>query len=229
MQTSRFSLPARSQPSSELSATSAPLDIFLLRGHSLPLPYLTSPAISFLVHLSPRLYLSLLRAPASNVTTAPSQNLPSLDIPFSILRTQAISYPRRDGTTIATLLLCPSSIPSLPVDSSMQALQGRPSFPLEPDGMKLDATLPEATEPSDSSESGKVYKWYLDFTDGGKHSGVVMSQSRMRDIENVLNPLGSLEDLDSVPVVTAGLGSWVDLLVSSVQTLTVISELNNIF
>lgn len=111
----------------------------------------------------------------------------------------------------------------------MQALQGRPSFPLEPDGMKLDATLPEATEPSDSSESGKVYKWYLDFTDGGKHSGVVMSQSRMRDIENVLNPLGSLEDLDSVPVVTAGLGSWVDLLVSSVQTLTVISELNNIF
>ena len=105
---------------------------------------------------------------------------------------------------------------SVPVDPSMEALYGRPSFLLEPDGTKLDATLPEAPEPDDSLGAGRMCKWYLDFTEGGKYLGVVMSQSRMRDIENILNPLGSLDDLDSMHVINNGLGSWVDLIVSFV-------------
>ncbi|KAK7692557.1 hypothetical protein QCA50_004187 [Cerrena zonata] len=196
---------------SELSRATAPLDILLLRGHSLPLPYLTAPAISFLVHLSPLSYLTLLRAPVPSVS---SPAVPSLDIPLTTLRERIISHPRPAGTTVATLLLASSSIPSLPIDSGMQALQGRPSFYLEPDGTKLDATLPEAMEPNDSPEAGKVHKWYLDFTEGGKYPGVIMSQSMMRDIENILNPLGSLEDLEPVQVVNTPLRNWVDLIVN---------------
>ena len=44
-----------------LALPKAPLDILLLRGHALPIPYLTSPSISFLTHISPMGYLALMR------------------------------------------------------------------------------------------------------------------------------------------------------------------------
>lgn len=59
------------------------------------------------------------------------------------------------------------------------------------------------------------YTWNLDFTDEGKTQGIVMSQSRMRDIELVVNPLGSIDTLNSVGMMSFGTGSWVDLLVST--------------
>ncbi|KAH9069863.1 hypothetical protein EDB83DRAFT_2371710, partial [Lactarius deliciosus] len=43
-------------------SSSVPLDVFLLRGHPLGLPYLHSPTLCFLVYLSPRAYLSLQRS-----------------------------------------------------------------------------------------------------------------------------------------------------------------------
>lgn len=39
-----------------------------------------------------------------------------------------------------------------------------------------------------------------------------MSQSRMREIELVLNPFGG-ENMPQVPMMSFGAGSWVDLLV----------------
>ncbi|CAL1706810.1 unnamed protein product [Somion occarium] len=199
---------------SDLSSTTVPLDIFLMRAHALPLPYLTSPTISFLVHLSPLSYLSLLRTPITNRDVSPRTTLPPLDIPFPIIRSQATSHPRPPGTTSATLVLATTPSPLLPLDPTMQALQGRPSFPLEPEGAKFDSILPEVAEPIDSPEFGKTNRWYLDFTEGGKYRGVVMSQSRMRDIEHLVNPLGTLDDIEPVSVMPVGLGSWVDLIVN---------------
>jgi hypothetical protein len=57
------------------------------------------------------------------------------------------------------------------------------------------------------------HTWFLDFTNGGKHSGVVMTQSRMRDIELIINPLSDIDHLNPVNMMSFGTGSWVDLLV----------------
>lgn len=61
--------------------------------------------------------------------------------------------------------------------------------------------------------SPDYHTWILDFTSGGKYPGIVMSQSRMRDIELVVNPLGGMDNLNSVGMITFGPGSWVDHLV----------------
>ena len=56
--------------------------------------------------------------------------------------------------------------------------------------------------------------WLLDFTAGGKYPGVVVSQSRMREIELVVNPFGGIDNMGDVPMMSFGTGSWIDLLVS---------------
>ncbi|KAH9002510.1 hypothetical protein EDB83DRAFT_2469434, partial [Lactarius deliciosus] len=62
-------------------SSSVPLDVLLLRGHALGLPYLHSLTLCFLVYLSPRAYLSLQRsAPA---TTSLQTQPPTSDIPFT--------------------------------------------------------------------------------------------------------------------------------------------------
>jgi hypothetical protein len=52
----------------------------------------------------------------------------------------------------------------------------------------------------------------LDFTQGGKRRGVVMSQSRMKAIELVVNPLAVGNNLNAMGEAVA-VGSWVDTLV----------------
>jgi hypothetical protein len=73
------------------------------------------------------------------------------------------------------------------------------------------------------------YVWMLDFTDGGKNPGVVMSQSRMRDIELVVNPLGGIDGLNSVGMISFGTGSWVDLLVRDHPIIVTRLSLNAVF
>lgn len=104
---------------------------------------------------------------------------------------------------------------------SMPTFTARPTFPLVPRGSELDHLFPQTTNMSSSlgtsaNESGTSpgqHTWFLDFTDGGKHSGVVMTQSRMRDIELIINPLSGMDHLNSVGMMSFGTGSWVDLLV----------------
>jgi hypothetical protein len=55
----------------------------------------------------------------------------------------------------------------------------------------------------------------LDFTQGGKRRGVVMSQSRMKAIELVVNPLAVGHNLSAMGDTAAG--SWIDLLVGCVR------------
>ncbi|OBZ67218.1 Tripeptidyl-peptidase sed3 [Grifola frondosa] len=159
-----------------LSVPRAPLDIFLARSHGLPLPYLATPTISFLVYLSPLVYLSLLRNSSSATTpTNAAVHLPKLDIPLHQLRT-------------------------------------RPTFNLVPDGINIDHTFPRP--PGLQAPNGVIYTWVLDFTEGGKYPGVVMSQSRMREIELVVNPFSGMDHIGDVPMMSFGTGSWLDLLLN---------------
>jgi hypothetical protein len=204
--------------SRSLSVAHAPLDIFLLRSHALPLPYLTSPSISFLIYTSPLAYLSLLRQ-NSPATFRERPNLPQLDIPLSALRRWLIPQP--NGVTVATLCLTPTSVAQLfPASMSMPTLTTRPTFSLVPHGSELEHVFPQTLDSSSSipafeySDAISQHIWTLDFTASGKYPGIVISQSRMRDIELVVNPLGGMGGINSVGgMLSFGTRSWVDLLV----------------
>ncbi|KAF7362076.1 hypothetical protein MVEN_00553200 [Mycena venus] len=179
---------------SSLAVQRAPLDIYLLRCHALPLPYLTSPSITFLVYVSPQVYLSLKTSPPSPFSP-PESNLPKLDIPFDQLRSYLSTH--RQGATLATLLLSPLTDSQLfPASLSMPSLISRPTFPPCPVG-----------------ESDAQHVWVLDFTHGGKFPGVVVSQSRLREMELVINPLSGMDSM-STGMMSFGTGSWVALLLN---------------
>jgi hypothetical protein len=201
---------------SSLSLTHAPLDIFLLRSHALPLLYLTFPAISFLVYLSPPAYLSVLRLPSSPSRPRDGERLPQMDIAVSTLRPWLTTHPI--GVTLATLCLATLSDAQLfPVPLSMPSLTTRPTFSLSPQGSELEHIFPQTSDlPGTSDGTDSItgqHIWVLDFTDGGKRPGIVMSQSRMRDIELVVNPLSGMDNLSSVGMLSFTTGSWVDLIV----------------
>src|ERR1700733_332252 len=88
-----------------LSLPHPPLDIYLQRSHGLPLPYLTSPALSFLVYLSPVAYLSILRTAPSTSQLPSDSHFPKLDIPTVHIRKCLSAHPRLKGATIGTLTL----------------------------------------------------------------------------------------------------------------------------
>ncbi|KAI1784243.1 hypothetical protein LXA43DRAFT_1101647 [Ganoderma leucocontextum] len=195
---------------SERGAATTPLDVFLLRGHALPLPYLTSPSISFLTYVSPLTYLKLIRT--SQPTAPPASHLPNLDVPFHHLRAALTSHPRPAGATVATLVLSPNPPPVYLADSmSITALDARPSAALVEDADRLEFVFPAAREVAGQQQ----FSWVLDFTEGGKYPGVVVSQLRMRKIELLVNPYSGMVPMSDVPMMAFGAGSWVDLLFNS--------------
>ncbi|THV06767.1 hypothetical protein K435DRAFT_743329 [Dendrothele bispora CBS 962.96] len=204
--------------SSSLSLQCAPLDIFLLRAHTLPLPYLTSPSLSFLTHISPLAYLSLLHYESNSSQLDTNSRPPMFDVPLSRLRQFISSCPK--GVTIATLTLSkPMETHLFPASMSMPTLTTRPMFPLVPEGSGLEHAFPSLADIAPvtldpSSEHPGRHFWMLDFTHSGKFPGVVMSQSKMREIELVINPLSSMETLNPVGMMSYGTGSWVDLLLN---------------
>lgn len=192
-----------------------PLDILLMRGHGLPLPYLVLPSLSFLVHVSPLAYLTMLRKSENFPLSLEGPFLPRLDIPFSVLRSYVSSHPRPPGIAMASLVLSESDVALFSGHSSpvgMEALATRPTFSLVPEGEEKELHLPDV--PPSMTQPRIASGFFLDFTDGGRSPGVVMSQSRMREIEMVLNPLGGM-DMPNVSLMSFGSGSWVDMLVSS--------------
>ncbi|KAH9938933.1 hypothetical protein B0H21DRAFT_757581 [Amylocystis lapponica] len=193
-----------------------PLDVFLMRSHTLPLPYISTPSISFLVHLSPLAYLHLLRTSASapSAPSKPDTKLPAIDISFAHLRSHLSKHPRPEGATVASLILSSTRQPTSTDDAmGMPQLSPRPSFTLVPAEAFVDNTFPQPPSLPHSPATAP-YSWVLDFTDGGKYPGVVMSQSRMREIELVINPLSGLSNMGHVPMMAFGTGSWLHLLLS---------------
>jgi hypothetical protein len=99
---------------------------------------------------------------------------------------------------------------------AMPNFTSRPTFPLDPHGPELEYTFLQAADianPMASYDSEGRYTWFLDFTNGGKTSGVVMSQPRMREIELIVNPLGGIDAFSTVGMMSFGSKSWVNLLV----------------
>lgn len=189
----------------------APLDIFLLRSHALPLPYLSSPSITFLVYTSPLAYLSCLHNITEPLNRLP--NLPYIDIPLNHLRSRLPEISK--GVTTATLSV--TSLTSPPLFTSAELLPGiasRPTFSFCPQGADINHVFPRNGSSMEVSLDNTYHVWTLDFTNGGKRPGVVMSQSQMRDIELLITPLGGLHtDLDDVNIISFNANSWVDLLV----------------
>jgi hypothetical protein len=177
---------------------------------------LTFPAVSFLTFLSPLAYLSLLKTvPSSSSPLQSTSKLPILDIPLAYLRERLSTHPRPKGVTIATLAISQppkhDRLPSIEIDDNGT---GRPTFVLaQPESNRTFPQLP--APPQNTPLSDESYTWTLDFTTSGKYPGVVMSQSRMRMIECILDP--SAMGMDDVGMMGfgggQGLRSWVDLLV----------------
>lgn len=197
-----------------LSLQKAPLDIFLLRSHSLPLPYLTVPSMSFLTHISPSAYLSLI----SNAPRKTTTDVNFLDISPARLKDALKTISK--GVTIATLYLQQLSGAHLyPGSMSMPNVTSRPTFPLCPSAANYDHTFPQLDTSfsmalSHSGSSPDVqYAWVLDFTEGGKKRGIVVNQSRMKAIELVVNPIGVGNDFNTITDAVSH-ASWVDLLVN---------------
>ncbi|KAJ7209620.1 hypothetical protein GGX14DRAFT_452261 [Mycena pura] len=198
---------------SSLAVDRAPLDIYLLRCHALPLPYLVSPSISFLVYVSPQVYLSTKKC--CSPTTPPESKLPKLDIPFDQLRSYLST--KQKGVTMAVLLLAPLSGSQLfPASMSMPSLISRPTFSLVPSGSELEHVFPQTVELATDSQQ---HVWILDFTHGGQFPGVVMSQSRLREIELVVNPLSGMDSL-TPSMMSFGTGSWVALLLNPLNPVS---------
>lgn len=98
----------------------------------------------------------------------------------------------------------------------MSEFAARPTFPLAPFATDADHPFPQLGRFGVEASASDAYTWVLDFTTGGKRPGVVMSQSRMKAVELVANPLNGGEGLSNVgDVLSFGTGSWVDHLVSA--------------
>jgi hypothetical protein len=140
--------------------------------------------------------------------------LPRLDASFYSIRAYAGAHPRKPGVVVASLVLCRGGprIPQQTVDLSMDGLAARPTSPLAPFPVGIDQPFPIA-HLADSDGIGSE-RYFLDFTDGGKYLGVVMSQVRMQEIETVLQSMAGIVQINSDhSFATIGPGSWVDMLV----------------
>ncbi|KDQ21384.1 hypothetical protein BOTBODRAFT_141621 [Botryobasidium botryosum FD-172 SS1] len=212
---------------SSLSLPYAPLDIFLTRAHALPLPYLTSPTLNFLVHLSSRAYLSLLKSSSQTPSSSANPSHPSepqFDIPIPALRDYISKHSPPSAShahsqslfTIASLRIVPSRASS-PTSASADAggtPTAQPSFLLLP--AFPDNCQHEFLEHAE-------WEWVLDFSGsfdggsdkssgGGGGGGVVMRQSAMREIAGIVGGTSQMGGM--MGVSSAKALSWVDLLLN---------------
>ncbi|KAG8935104.1 hypothetical protein FRC03_002589 [Tulasnella sp. 419] len=79
----------------------APLDIFLNRAHGLPLTYLSSPSMTFLVQIPAQVYLDLLQ---SSRDMPPEESIP-IDISLPALRSHLLGANQNSRIVTATLAL----------------------------------------------------------------------------------------------------------------------------
>lgn len=157
------------------------------------------------MYLSPLSYLTLHRAsPAPGLST--DSKLPGLDISFNVLRKHLSNPSGCSGTTIATLCLAPPGTLRPPFVQVLPTSSFRPTFPLDDSGSTLTFVFPQVEESSTTHDSPM---WTLDFTDGGRRRGVVMTQSGMHEVEHALNPMSGFDP----GRYRIGMNSWLDLLV----------------
>ncbi|KAG8713621.1 hypothetical protein FRC08_013026 [Ceratobasidium sp. 394] len=198
---------------SQLKTNKAPLDIFLRRAHALPLVNLNSPSISFLIGIPPVVYLSLLRASASQPEHPASDPQPNIDVSITLLRRFITQHPTPPGITTCNLILSPCS--QLDTGSIHPTPPRLPQFSLL-DNTPIPSLMHNLPLPGGNSA------WVLDF--GVK--GLVMRRSAMQAL---VQGLGHIMDAD---VILSGMGflnlgmglinedsrGWVDMLLQRANT-----------
>ena len=175
--------------------------------------------MSFVVFVSPLAYISLTRS----TRLLPNPSSPSswkIDIPTSVLQNYLSRPAASDsGITVASLVLEPNTLPLNTYNEQIAHLGGRPKFRLQGTSMlaAFDHTLPTPNAPPSGGPKVPIgsdtvnQRWVLDFTNGGRSRGIVLTHTRMREIQQVLDPLAALgTDLQMPPFP----GSWVGLLVN---------------
>ncbi|KAG8980417.1 hypothetical protein FRC05_006048 [Tulasnella sp. 425] len=220
---------------SSLGGSKAPLDILIYRGHGYPLPYLTSPFLTLVIGLPPRVYLAMLKAQSASPSTQPQQN--SVDIPSPILRDHIFN--NQSSCTLATLKL--SSTPDTPNSTNHLATFLPPTFSLLSDQTDftallsadpltaslpepthgipqehLDRSFPTVTEPTPEADPLQlnpppVKGYVLDFGS----EGIVMRREAMNRLSGGLDLNMDMDGgLGSMDGGFSNFGSpgWVDLL-----------------
>jgi len=139
--------------------------------------------------------------------------MPLIDISLAHLRSQVSVIPK--GITTAILSVALLTSPCLFTSGELlPGIANRPTFSFCSHGADIMHVFPRSGQPTDASTDSACHVWILDFTNGGKNTGVVMSQSQMRDIEMLITPFGGLHgDLEDVNIISFNANSWVDLLV----------------
>ncbi|KAG8777299.1 hypothetical protein FRC12_000444 [Ceratobasidium sp. 428] len=196
---------------SQLKTDKAPLDIYLRRAHALPLVNLNSPSISFLIGIPPIVYLSLLKASASQPAHPASDPQPNIDVSITLLRNFVAQHPTPPGITTCNLILSPCN----------QLETG--SIPRPPQFSLLDnSPIPSLTHVFPLP--GPNNAWVLDF--GAK--GLVMRRTAM---QTLVQALGHVLDLDiamsGIGFLSLGMGlinedsrGWVNMLLQRPVTMS---------
>jgi hypothetical protein len=166
-----------------------------MRAPALPLPYLRSPTIDFVVYISPLLYLTLLRSTSTSQSET-NKALPEFDVPIAALRKALVGATRSSDAVLATLALVSPDAPAAhfaqPVDASH---------------LPLPAPSPEAAV---AGTLPSTHAWELRFS-----HGVLMSQSRMLAVHSALALAPGLSGAGSAILSP----SWLDILVRHVSDL----------
>ena len=91
---------------------------------------------------------------------------------------------------------------------SLSAIDARPAAapPLVGDAARVEYVFPAARDAA--ALQGPPCTWVLGFA-----PALVVSQGRMREIEQVVNPFGAMDHIAPPMMPSFGAGSWVDLLV----------------
>ena len=200
------------------------MDLLVLRATALPLPYLLSFSLSFLVYLPPIAYLTALRqfGTAMDASTS-SSDQDITDIPLASIR-ELVSIPEvREGldVLIATIsyepmLQMPTSLPPAINDEIMVSLDDYSSASIESLlGYKL------LTHTSSGTTTGG---WVLSFSQGEPGRPLIISQSRMRRIAAAVQLAPNAKDAHDFGLIgltgsTEAHGpSWLDLAIDPHST-----------
>ncbi|KAG9115772.1 hypothetical protein FRC07_007507 [Ceratobasidium sp. 392] len=194
-------------PLSQLKTDKAPLDIFLRRAHALPLVNLNSPSISFLIGIPPIVYLSLLKASASQPEHPASDPQPNIDVSITLLRNFITQHPTPPGITTCNLILSPCT--QLETGSLHTTLPRPPQFSLL-DNTPIQSLAHVFPLPGPNSA------WVLDF--GAK--GLVMRRSAMQTLVQALGHADLDVALSGMGYLNLGMGlinedssqGWVNML-----------------
>lgn len=155
-------------------------------------------------------YLRLLADSRNSDEQSPEINFP-FDISLSHLHRSLSSDIRQQGVLIADLILDSTASPyNPPLDiSSSSAI--RPTFNFGDPSEVLALPQTSSSLPGLTSGQKDGATWFLDFTNGGRHRGVVMTRTRMAEIFSFVDPGHAQPSMSTISSFVER--NWVETLV----------------